>query len=62
MAKCKWKQDNDWDCPGDYDTDCGHRFSVVDGTPFENEFAFCCFCGNPIVQVLRVDPPEETEP
>ncbi len=44
---CHWDQEDlDSDC---YVTDCGHYFSVPDGTPEDNEMRFCCFCGRRLV-------------
>ena len=51
MASCAWRQDGD----GPYDTDCGHRFEITEGTPSENSMKFCCYCGNQLEQVLYVE-------
>ncbi len=48
--KCTWiewatvigEPTNNWD------TGCGHTFSVTEGKPSENHFKFCCFCGKPL--------------
>ena len=48
--KCTWIEwatvigvpTNNWD------TSCGHTFSVDEGKPSENDFKFCCFCGRPL--------------
>ncbi len=49
MAKqhngCEWKPDED----GIYDTDCNERFEISEGTPKDNKFVFCPYCGKPIV-------------
>lgn len=50
MKPCNWKQE-DSDCDT-YGTDCGHYFSVTDGTPEENGFRFCVYCGRPLEQHL----------
>lgn len=50
--KCTWAEDGD---DSFYTTDCGHAFEVTNGTPLENDFKFCCFCGNEIEQVLHED-------
>jgi hypothetical protein len=47
-APCVWHQDFD----DVWETDCQHAFCVTDGTPVENEFKFCCFCGGSLVQEL----------
>lgn len=46
--KCTWTDDEG----GCWDTSCGHRFVVNDGTPSENSMAYCCFCGKEIEEVL----------
>lgn len=48
--ECPWVQDGD--APDTYDTGCGKRFTITDGTPFDNDMTFCCYCGDPIVQGL----------
>ena len=40
--QCTWTQDED----GVFDTSCGERFNLDSGTPSENGFGFCCYCGN----------------
>lgn len=40
--KCRWRQDED---DGAWDTTCGERFEIIDGTPQENGMKFCCYCG-----------------
>jgi len=46
-AKCTWSQ---YDEDEDYwETACGHAFSISDGgTPTDNDFSFCVFCGSPL--------------
>lgn len=39
---CAWRLDHD---TGSYDTDCGQKFLLDEGTPAENNFNFCPFCG-----------------
>jgi hypothetical protein len=29
-----------------WETDCGKRFEITNGTPRENEMKYCPFCGN----------------
>lgn len=43
---CKWAED----CDGNWDTQCGSAIVMIEGTPFENEYAFCPFCGRIITQ------------
>ena len=42
---CDWSYDADDDT---WDTACGHRFTLIDGTPAQNQMNFCCYCGKPI--------------
>jgi hypothetical protein len=43
---CKWERmDHDSDC---YETSCGQAFCLTDGTPKENKFKFCSYCGRKI--------------
>lgn len=45
---CTWDQDGD-----DSDvwaTDCSHYFSIIEGTPAECGFRYCCYCGRPLVE------------
>lgn len=48
---CLWSQEDDIDSDF-YGTSCGHYFSIIDGTPNDNGFKFCVFCGKPIEQSL----------
>jgi hypothetical protein len=51
-AVCTWVQDRDWDNPSDYYTTCGQSFSLVEGTPKENGFNYCCYCGQKLIENL----------
>lgn len=42
MAECKWEYQEDEDC---WDTECGNKFVLEVGTPIENDFHFCPYCG-----------------
>jgi len=48
---CKWecseKAEEIWE------TDCKNRFVFIDGTPKENGFRFCPYCGEEIVEVVK---------
>jgi hypothetical protein len=46
-APCEWEENSD----GQYEADCGNIFEVIEGTPEENGFKFCTFCGKPLKQV-----------
>lgn len=39
---CEWTQDAD---DGSWDTACGNKFYIENGTPEENDMLFCCYCG-----------------
>ena len=53
--KCGWFEDH-----YGWETGCGHRFEINDGTPFENDMRYCPFCGNPIDQHTADDLQEES--
>ena len=38
---CTWTENED----GVYETNCGNLFMFNDGTPSENGFEFCPYCG-----------------
>jgi len=40
---CYWKEDKTDE--GVWDTSCGERFVIFDGTPNENKMAYCPYCG-----------------
>lgn len=48
VNKCDWQQEEQ--DGGTWGTDCGHYFTIIDGTPTENGFKFCPFCGDEIEQ------------
>lgn len=41
-TRCVWAEDED----GVWDTGCDNRFEFNEGTPHENKFEFCPYCGN----------------
>jgi len=45
--QCVWSEDAD----GNWETGCGRMFVLNDGTPYDNEMGFCCYCGHSINQV-----------
>jgi hypothetical protein len=54
MDICVWKFiEND----GYWETDCKHTFWLDTGTPFENKFEFCPYCGKELVE----DAPEKED-
>jgi DNA-directed RNA polymerase subunit RPC12/RpoP len=44
--KCAWTYDEDT-CS--YDTECGHKWVFLDGSPKENEVVFCHACGKKVI-------------
>jgi hypothetical protein len=46
---CEWMETKE-DPFGDplYSTGCGHLAQLIEGTPEENQFKFCPFCGKEI--------------
>lgn len=42
---CTWTQDAE---DGSWDTSCGGKFSIEEGSPAENGMHFCCYCGSPV--------------
>lgn len=60
-ASCTWTIDADsfGECEA-WRTDCDNRFVLIDGTPSENGFRFCPYCGRALVEAwpdLPVDDP-----
>lgn len=45
---CKWVSDFDMDCENSFDTNCGHTFIIINGTPAENNMKYCPYCGKVI--------------
>lgn len=43
---CHWRQDAEW---GQWETDCGQCWELIDGDPAENNCRFCHYCGRVIV-------------
>ena len=40
---CLWSRaDDDTDM---WETTCGKAFTIIDGSPADNQMAFCCYCG-----------------
>jgi hypothetical protein len=46
LKECLWQQDYD----GNWDTACGDKHILIEGTPKENHFEFCCYCGKTIAE------------
>ena len=43
---CLWNENED----GWWETRCQHAFEFTDGSPIENSFHFCPFCGLPLTE------------
>ena len=39
---CEWLQD-EWD--NSYDTSCGNKYQIIEGTPEHNGMNYCTYCG-----------------
>ena len=48
LPACTWTYSADEDS---WDAECGHKFSLNDGTPSENGMRYCHYCGQTIRQV-----------
>jgi len=55
MDTCTWSEDAD----SVWTSDCGQDFELVWGTPTENEFTYCCFCGKKLVEKQYSEKNEE---
>jgi hypothetical protein len=44
-TNCRWKEDDD----GVWETACQHAFVFSDGSPAQNGFEFCPYCGGKLV-------------
>jgi len=47
IVRCVWCVDND----GVWNTDCGQVHVFIDGTPGQNGFGFCPYCGKPMAEI-----------
>lgn len=47
---CTWQSDED----GNWHTECGEIFVIIDGTPTENKMRYCPYCGGGLMQAKRV--------
>lgn len=41
LNECEWTDDDD----DFYETTCGHAFTFTEGTPADNQFVYCPYCG-----------------
>jgi hypothetical protein len=46
MLSCRWLHDDEADA---FETGCGQRFILTEGTPEENKLGFCPFCGGELI-------------
>jgi hypothetical protein len=54
---CEWSLDEpDSDT---WETDCGHMFTLNEGTPSQNRMRFCCYCGQQIKETLDKPPSQD---
>ena len=47
LVRCVWRVDND----GVWNSDCGQAHVFIDGTPGQNGFGFCPYCGKPMAEI-----------
>ena len=43
---CEWKYNDDDEC---WDTDCDDKFQFMGGTPIDNGFEYCPYCGRELI-------------
>jgi hypothetical protein len=48
--KCHWSEDGEGSF---WATGCDHAFTIIDGTPKQNGFRWCPFCGHSLEQGRR---------
>jgi hypothetical protein len=59
LVTCTWTQMRIYDEDSGWETKCGEAFMFTDGgTPHDNSFQYCPYCGKPIETVV---PEEEIE-
>jgi hypothetical protein len=56
---CIWTYGGDWESDY-YETSCNEMFSLIDGTPEQNNYRFCPACGKPLVSVMA-EPDKDDE-
>lgn len=55
---CGWQEDEN----GDNETDCGNVFSLISGTPPENDMKYCPYCGKLIAWCSYSEPEDKALP
>lgn len=52
-TSCEWEMtDSDH---GTWESDCENTFTLIEGTPTQNNLRFCCYCGRPLKEVPHAD-------
>lgn len=52
---CRWVETED----GQWETLCGNVFELSEGSPTDNDMAFCCYCGRTLKEVRFVEKRDE---
>jgi len=55
---CEWTPEDPTDGTV-WESGCGDMFQFTDGSPIKNDFEYCPYCGNLIVEVRDVDDGDE---
>lgn len=48
---CEWLQSDEGSDA--WETDCGHKFVLNEGTPEDNGLKYCCYCGKVLTYTVR---------
>lgn len=56
---CQWAEDGSLTYSEGWETECGNRFVLTEGTPTENDMKYCCYCGRQLVEVQQEDGADE---
>jgi rRNA maturation endonuclease Nob1 len=48
--QCTWLHD-EWEDA--WDTACGEKFQLTEGTPSENGMKYCCYCGGELKEKMN---------
>lgn len=52
MSTCEWTHDDYHD---KWDTVCGNAHCFIDGTPYQNNYRWCPYCGRKLIQEVPHD-------
>jgi hypothetical protein len=44
-GNCEWKEWDNPDNDGQWDTSCNNTFTLICGTPYDNDMRYCPYCG-----------------